>query len=204
MNDNYFYEYANMLERVLSTAHELKYSTAALEKLISYSPYFQKVEDDSDCFAPIITENQLIKEIFSEVRVDVGEIPVYNQCLWAAESYLHIQDRTGLTFETLFLYIPIAKMYEYFHIYHEMDFSQIINEFIRIYKEKSILDILCEKYGYSMKCVGEKTDIPYETLLSFKQRKRDISKANYETVYKLSKIFHIRSESIAEIKNNNF
>ena len=204
MNNVYFSEYANMLERVLSAAYELKYSTVALERQISYSTYFQKIENDKDDFAPIITENQLIKEIFTDTKVDISSIPVYNQCLWAAESYLHIQGKTSLTFEAIFLYIPIVKMYQYFALYHEMDFSQITNEFLRLYKEKSVLSILGKKYCYSMKYIGEKTSISYDTLLSFKQRKRDISKANYETVYKLSRLFRVRTESIAEIKNSEY
>lgn len=203
MNTIYFNEYANNLERVLSTAHVIRYSLGALERQISYSPYFQKVEDDSD-FPPIITENKIIKEIFPEININLDDIPVYNQCLWVADSYLRIQEKTGLIFEAIFLYIPIEKMYQYFPIYHEMDYSQIVSEFIRLFKSKSVLSILSKKYCLSMKDVEKATNIPYETLLSFKQRKRDISKANYETVYKLSKIFHIRSESIAEIKNNNF
>ena len=204
MNTIYFNEYANNLERVLSVAHVTRYSLGALERQISYCTYFQKIEDDGGDFAPIITENKLMKEIFPEISVDLDNTPVHNQCLWAAESYMRIQEKTGLTFEAIFLYIPIEKMYQYFPIYHEMDYSQIVSEFIRLFKSKSVLSILSKKYCLSMKDVAKATNIPYETLLSFKQRKRDISKANYETVYKLSKIFHIRSESIAEIKNNNF
>ena len=50
-----------------------------------------------------------MKEIFPEISVDLDNTPVHNQCLWAAESYIRIQEKTGLTFEAIFLYIPIDK-----------------------------------------------------------------------------------------------
>ena len=203
MNTIYFYEFVNRLERVLSVAYEVKYSLGALERQISYCVYFQNIEEGAG-FELVTTENKLMKEIFPEITINLDNVPVHNQCLWAAESYLHIQENTGLTFEAIFLYIPIEMMYQYFSIYHEMDFSQIVDEFIKLFKKKSVLSVLSKKYGFSMREVAKATDISYETLLSLKQRKRDISKANYEMVYKISKFLHVRASTLAELNNNNY
>ena len=203
MNTIYFYEFVNRLERVLSAAYEAKYSLGALERQISYCTYFQNIEEGAG-FELVTTENKLMKEIFPEITIILDNVPVHNQCLWVAESYLHIQENTGLTFEAIFLYIPIEMMYQYFSIYHEMDFSQIVDEFIKLFKNKSVLSALSKKYGFSMREVAKATNISYETLLSLKQRKRDISKANYEMVYKISKFFHVRASTLAELNNNNF
>lgn len=203
MNTIYFYEFVNRLERVLSVAYEVKYSLGALERQISYCVYFQNIEEGAG-FELVTTENKLMKEIFPEITINLDNVPVHNQCLWAAESYLHIQENTGLTFEAIFLYIPIEMMYQYFSIYHEMDFSQIVDEFIKLFKKKSVLSVLSKKYGFSMREVAKATNISYETLLSLKQRKRDISKANYEMVYKISKFLHVRASTLAELNNNNY
>lgn len=200
MNTNYLYEYVNKLERILSIAYEYKYSLGAVEKMISYSSFFQNIEKDGGSYAPITSEAALIKELFPDLNTDYDSVPTYNQCLWAAESYLRIQGKTGLTFECIFLYIPISKMYEYFPLYHEMDFSQIVQEFERLYKEKSVIAVLLDKYGYPLKEVSLKAKIPYDTLFGFKQRKRDISKANFETLYRLSRVFNVRMETISEVK----
>ena len=199
MNSQYLYEYANTFERVLSVAYEYNFSTPALERLISYSPYFQGIEKDNKGPAPIINDGDLVKDFFPNFKKDLLEVPSYNQCLWAAESFLRIQGETGLTFECIFLYIPISKMYEYFYLYHEMDFSHIIMEFNRLFKEKSVLEILIEKYHYSLNDIAEQINISYETLSSLKRRRRDIKKASIELVIKLSQIFNVRIETIAEI-----
>ena len=198
MNSQYLYEYANIFERVLSTSYEYNYSTSAIERLISYSSFFQSIEKDNNGFAPIISESALINSFFPNLKKDLSEIPSYNQCLWAAESFLRIQGETGLTFECIFLYIPISKMYEYFPLYHEMDFSHIIKEFKRLYALRSAFDILVDKYHYSLKDIAKRVSVSYDLISSLKNRRRDIKKTNVDIAIKLSLIFNVRVETIAE------
>ena len=199
MNSQYLYEYANVLERVLSVGYECNYSTPAIERLISYSSYFQGIENDGDGFAPITTEAALIHSFFPDFKTDLMKVASYNQCLWAAEGFLRIQGETGLTFECIFLYLPINKMYEYFPLYHEMDFSHIIEEFKRLFDERSALGLLIEKYHYSLTDVAKRIGASYDMLSSLKQRRRDIKKASVEVVARLSRVFKVRMETISEI-----
>ena len=198
MNSQYLYEYANIFERVLSTSYEYNYSTSAIERLISYSSFFQSIEKDNNGFAPIISESALIKSFFPNFKKDLSDIPVYNQCLWVAEAFLRIQGETGLTFECIFLYIPIKTMYEYFPLYHEMDFSHIIKEFKRLYLENSALGLLIERYHYSLMDIAKRVGVSYDLISSLKNRRRDIKKTNVDIVIKLSLIFNVRVETIAE------
>ena len=89
-------------------------------------------------------------------------------------------------------------MYEYFPLYHEMDFSHIIKEFKRLFEEKSALGLLIEKYHYSLTDIAKQTGISYDLLSSLKQRRRDIKKTSVEVVARLSRIFNVRIETIAE------
>lgn len=199
MNNQYLFEYTSVLESILSVGYKHKYVTSSLERLISYSSYFQNIEKDDRGFAPIANDVALIKDFFPNLKIDLLSMPRYNQCLWSAESFLRIQGETRLTFECIFLYIPIDKMYEYFPLYHEMDFSHIIKEFKRLFAEKSALALLIEKYRYSLNDIAQRTGLSYNVLSSLKQRKRDIKKANVEIVTKLSQLFNVRIETIAEI-----
>ena len=198
MNSNYLFEYINLFERVLSAAYQYKYHLPSVEHGIAYSPFFQSIERN-DNGAPIIDEQTLIKQVLPELDINTMDVKTYNQCLWAAESYIRIQKETGFTFELIFLYLPIKKMYQYFDIYHEMDFSQIIEEFNRLYSEQSILSILVSNYKYSIKEISDISKISYETIYSLKQRKRDVKKANVESIIILSSILHVRVETLSEI-----
>ena len=96
------------------------------------------------------------------------------------------------------MYIPINKMYEYFPLYHEMDFSHIIKEFKRLFNEKSVLGLLIEKHRYSLTDISKNIDISYDMLTSLKNRRRDIKKTSVEVAIKLSQVFDVRIETITE------
>ncbi len=198
MNDNYIFDYINLLERVLSYGYKNNYSLKAVERMISYSSFFQSIEKENR--SSIITDNALITQLFDVKEVDMESIPVFNQCLWSAESYMRIQKETSLTFEAIFIYLPLKKMYDFFPLYHEMDFLHIIEVFKNLYSKQSILSLLLNEYGFTLKDVSEKTDIPYDTLYSIKQRRRDVNKTSYETIYKLANVFKVRMETISETK----
>ena len=200
MNSTYLYDYTNLFERVLSVGYCLCYCTSAIERAISYSSFFQKVENDKDTFAPIIVDSLLVKEIFPEYDVNLLTTPIYNQCLWAAEAYLRIQGESQLTFEAIFLYIPIAKMYGFFPLYHEMDFSHIVQLFFELYRQKSVLSLLIEKYGYTIVDISKASSVSYETLYSLKQRRREMKKVNVDTVRTIANILRVRIETLAELK----
>ena len=200
MNSNYFYEYVDLLERVLSVAYYNKYSNRMVERVISYSSFFQKIEKEKDDYASIIDDTSLVKSLFNDENISLVDIPTYNQCLWAAESYLHIQQETRLTFEAIFLYIPIDVMYNYFPIYHEMDFTQIVEEFKRLYKKRSVFDILLDNYKYAVKYISDNISVSCDALYSYKQRRRDIKKMGAESAYLLANTFKVRVETILELK----
>lgn len=199
-SSNYFYEYVNLLERVFSFAYENFYSYGMVERNISYSSFFQELERSNLEKSPIIEEERLIKSIFNEENFDLMKIRSYKECMWIAESYMRIQQQTRLTFEAIFLYIPIKKMYEYYQLFHEMDFSQIVDEFSSLYEKESALSLLLSRFDYSVKYVSRKTGIPYDSLFSYKQRRRDIKKINADSACLLSSILKVRVETLLELK----
>ena len=200
MNNNYLYDYVQPFERILSFAYKNKYSYEMVEHVISHSSFFQRIESDKNNYPPIVDELSLIKDLFNTSTIDLTELPSYNQCSWAAESYLRIQDKTKLTFEAIFLFIPIKKMFEYFSLFHEMDFTQIVDEFNRLYAQNSVLELLLVKYNYSLKYISQKIGLPYDTLFSYKQRRRDIKKMSAESAVMLANIFRVRVETLLELK----
>lgn len=203
MNSTYLSEYISLFSHVLSYGYTTKYSLNALERGISYSNFFQKIEVDHLSFPIYVSEIELLKEIYKTNNIDVNNLTTFNECIWAAESYLKIQYSTGLTFEAIFIYLPIEMMYQYYDIYHEMDFSQIINKFNRIYLSQSIFNVLIKKYHYSLKDISHELNISYETLKALKNRKRDIKKLDVSITHKLALFFNVRIETIAELSTKN-
>ena len=200
MNEYYLYEYANLLERVLSYGIKTLVTEDHLEKMIGRCEFFQTIEKSGEGYAPITNDETLIKILFPSNKIDLKDVPIYTMSLWASESYIRIQNYTKLSFEAIFLYMPLEYMYSLFPVYHEMDFSHIINLFLEKEKEKSVLEILCEKFGYKTKDVAKLTHIPYDTINSLKLRRRCFRKTNVEIAYKLASLFRVRIETISEIQ----
>ncbi len=200
MRDELFYDFAELFERVLSFAIDRKFSLDFVEKRISYSSFFRGIEIDDYTPVSLISDGQLIKSLFPFEKIDDLEIPVYNTSLWASEAYLWIQQKTHLTFEAIFIYIPIKEMLVLFNVYHEMDFSHIVELFCERKEKNTVLSILAKKYKYSMKDISEKTNIPYDSLISLKNRRRKISSLNIATLSKLAAIFNVRIETLAELE----
>ena len=197
MNRNHFYEYCSALEKVLSFGYRHGLATPYIEKQVSKSSYFQSIEDGG---SPLVADSDLLSSLFPEVRVSLTDAPIYSQCAWAGEAYMRIQADTGLTLEAIFLYLPIEEMYRLYPLYHEMDFSQVVAYFQQLYSETSVLGKLLKKYGYSLAYVSNLTGISYNVLNSLKRRRRDISKLAAQSIIPLAKAFHVRVETIAEIK----
>lgn len=147
---------------------------------------------------PFVDDYSLITKIFGEAPDDLANIPTYKESAWAAESYCHVQKETHLTFEAIFLYIPIKKMYEYFPLYHEMDFFHIVNEFSRLFFKESILSLLLDKREVSMKYISSETGMSYASIFSYKKRRRDIKKMSAEAACKLANILDVRIETLLE------
>ncbi len=201
MNSKYIDEYIALLERVIAVAYERSYSLISVERAISRSPFFQTIEKDHIGFAPITTDVELVKQIYANHDIDLSDIPYYKQCLWVSEAYLRILEKTKLTFEAIFLYIPIKRMFAYYHLYHEMDFTQIVDEFLRLYNDHSILDLLIKSRDYSLKEISNMINVSYDTLFSYKQRRRDIKKMEVQIALELANILRVRIETLIETTN---
>lgn len=183
------------LGEILSIAHHHKCATSAIESRIAHSTYFIAVEQNVDSPALYISPSRLINSIFYDIKVD-GKIELFNQTLWAAELYIRIQDKTHLTFEAIFLYLPLEKAYQMYQIFHEMDFSQAIKYFISLTKKNSILSMAMHKNKVDGYELAKYADLSYPTISALRQQKRDINKVQAKSLYKISRYLHLRIESL--------
>ena len=91
-------------------------------------------------------------------------------------------------------------MYALFDVYHEMDFSRIVEEFQRRFLLDSALGLLLDRYGCSLMDVSKATKIAYDVLYSVKKRRRAVQSMNVAATYAIAAFFRVRIETIAELK----
>lgn len=159
--------------------------TAALSKselikkleLKEYDDYFNK--ELTDIFFDI-TGNRINED---------NSYGVYNDAYWCGYSYFELQLRTQKPFTYIFLKLPLTKMVDIYTIYHEMDFSSLLEYFVRIRKEKTILRLLCEQRRTSLTKASYETGIGLATLAKYNADDGALYKASFQNVFRIAEFF---------------
>ena len=114
---------------------------------------------------------------------------IYNDAYWCGYQYFELHKSLHKPFSFIFLKLPLAKMIELYLIYHEMDFSSLLDYFDMVNKRKTILRLLCEQKGCSLTELSVKTGVNKATLSKYNASDDSIYKGSLENVYKIAKYF---------------
>ena len=145
MND---YEINNVRETfsrlfVLAVMNKMNFSafTSMLEKS-EYVNLIEKNEYNSLFDKPI---NSLFYEITGFMVSQDDSYGVYNDAYWSGQNYFDLHLKTNKSFSYIFLKLPFDKMMDIYTIFHEMDFTSLVDYFNKRCEEKTIVRLLCEK-----------------------------------------------------------
>jgi len=114
---------------------------------------------------------------------------IYNDAYWCGYQYFELHKSLHKPFSFIFLKLPLAKMIELYLIYHEMDFSSLLDYFDMVNKRKTILRLLCEQKGCSLTELSVKTGVNKATLSKYNASDDSIYKGSLENIYKIAKYF---------------
>ena len=127
----------------------------------------------------------------------------YNDAYWCGVCYFELFYEIKKSFSYLFLKLPLEKMLEMYKVYHEMDFSQLVEQFRIIEKETTILRLLCKSKGCTLKKISEKTMININTLVRYNSSDELLYKGSFQNIMKLVKYFDVPINLFVEEINNN-
>ena len=120
----------------------------------------------------------------------VASFGIYNDAYWCGYSYFELQQRLKKPFSYLFLKLPLSKMMDIYPIFHEMDFSALLEFFEKEKDKKTILRALCEQKRCSLSKVSAATGINQATLSKYNADDEALLKGSFQNVYKISKYFN--------------
>lgn len=159
--------------------------THALEK----SEFIKRIENNKydDYF------NKSIKDIYESVTGNMlGEdngFGVYNDAYWSAVSYFDLHLKTNKPFAYLFIKLPLNKMLNMYDVYHEMDFSALLERFNELEKEKTILRAICEEKHVSISKLSKGTGISVNTLSKYNASDNALYKASFQNIIEIAAFF---------------
>lgn len=116
---------------------------------------------------------------------------VFNDAYWCGYAYYDLFLRTKKPFAYIFLKLPLTKMVDIYSVYHEMDFSALLEYFAKLCEEKTILRILCENHKISLRKLSLLTGISLATLSKYNADDDSLYKASFQNVIKISNYFNV-------------
>ena len=119
----------------------------------------------------------------------------YSEFGWLGEMYIQLFLKFQVTFELLFIIIPLNDALNLYKLYHEMNFSKMNDVFTERVKF-TYLDNVIKYRKLSSDEISKKTGLSIATIKALRYGNRDISKVETKTLFKLAKVLRVKVESL--------
>ena len=195
--DDYICKYQEALTAVIYVGCKMNFSPFYIERSISYSKTFSEFEKSNVTLIAFSSIDETIKDIYhNDQRLCSNDYDIYDEYGWLGYIYIKLFFSLNTTFENLFVVLPIEDALAKYHIYHEMDFSQI-EDYVKTKFEYSYLNMHMKKQKISTSELAKASGVNESTIRAIRYGKRDPNKLDLINAMKLSEALHIKTESIA-------
>ena len=191
MNDYELDSLRETFSRLFVLAVRNKINFKAFTNMLSNSSFIDAIEKDkyNELFNKPI--EQLLFSITGYEPKEDNSYGVYNDAYWCGQNYFDLHIKTKKSFVYLFLKLPFEEMMNIYSIYHEMDFSSLVDYFHKKENEKTILRILCEEKRCSLNDLCKATSLSLNTLRKYNSSDDILYKASFQNIAKLIQYFDV-------------
>ncbi len=196
-NYDYLDKYQSVISYLIQNATEAGYAFPYIEKQIAYSKLIEEFENSNVTTIAFSSLESIYSTLFE--NNPFSDVSDYSNFGWLGFVYIDLFLKKKITFEALFLILPIEELLKKYPLYHEMDIAQLEDEIDELTKY-SLLDVIMKAKEVTTSILAEKTSIPYSTLSAIRFGKRDIDKVEFKTVNKIAKALNIKIESLSHLE----
>ena len=165
-----------------------KYSYGAIEERIVASPFANRLEKnffDSEESIEKVVEDAFGTKLKAEADISF-------RALFLAESYMKLFFSLNRSFEYLFLYWGLEDFACKYGVYHEMDFSNLEDDFLSSVRKAPLLRKLSLKKGIKLRDVARLSGISENTINKYAKDDRYLYSCSQENGYRLSRLFDVK------------
>ncbi len=183
------------LGRMLDFAvHNLKYDLSTFFELFIASSVANRFEYGDFTILAGKSGIELAYMVLDETGADYKRLPPRftagrSEEYWTGWALAYYQWLTAIKFSDIIRAVPIREVCALYSPYHEMDirhFADKMNELCLHRRTKTRLKQLRQLVGLSQRELAERSGISLRTIQQFEQRKRNINKAQIDTLLPLS------------------
>jgi len=180
-----------MFARLFVISVQNKINFFSFTKMLEKSKFVEMIEEDT--YSEYI--NKSLELIFFDITnktIDKdNSYGVFNDAYWCGYSYFELHQKTKRSFSLIFLKLPFSKMMDIYSIYHEMDFSSLLEYFYKLDEGVTILRALCKERGCSLPKLCLSTGINKSTLSKYNASDKALLSGSFQNIYRISKYFDV-------------
>ena len=176
------------LAALISYGIDNGYSYKSIEEHIVSSSFINELEHNQ--YNINLSIERVVEETYKIKLIHDANISFSS--LFLAESYYKLFLSINRSFEYLFLYWPLSNFVRKYDIYHEMDFSNLKNDFVKKVNETTLLKMLCKKKGFKLTDVALLLGINSHSLSKYYRSDSFLNGASLDTIHRLSLLFNVK------------
>lgn len=170
------------------------------------SGFAQQFENGTPRIVLGLSGAELVREIFNKIDGTI-ETPVLEAPLdkspeyWTGWILAYMQWKTSIPFEEITEYLPVENLRALYPTLHEAPEDKAVDVFASIYQARKTPTKLYKFRkikNYSQAKLAEKSGISLRSLQMYEQRRKNINKASFESIYALSRALNVRPENLYE------
>lgn len=187
----------DIFSRLFVLAIKVEMNLYSFTSLLERSIFIRYIEENkyNDYF------NNSVDDIFFNItglHSFIDSYGIFNDAYWSGKMYFDLFLNLKKSFSYLFLKLPLIKMLDLYNVYHEMDFSSLVDFFMEKGKEKTILKLLCINKHSTLTIVSSNTKIPLNTLKKYSLSDDILYKGSFQNIMKIKKYFDVPTSLFLE------
>ncbi|MBR1478599.1 MAG: helix-turn-helix transcriptional regulator [Lachnospiraceae bacterium] len=120
---------------------------------------------------------------------------------WTGWITAYFQWRSGISYNAIYDSIKPDEIMDMNGVYHEMDITSAYEEILRIVRERSMITRLKayrQRFNMSQSELAEKSGVSLRMIQNYEQRRKNINKAQGDTLLSLARALHCNMEELIE------
>ena len=195
LSDDYVTKYQDVLGYLIGRAVDEGYSPRHIEKMIAYSSTFSSLEKSDITEIAFSSKEALFDKIFETKNKPVFSYNPYDIYGWIGYIYIRLFFDLKITFEFLFIALPIDDAINMYHLYHEMDYQQLLQA-VKSRIVKTNLNTILENRAISSAKLASLSNVPLSTVVALRYGHRDINKTEAYSLLRIANVLKIKIESL--------
>ena len=195
VSDDYLEKYIEVFGYIFSRSFSEGYRSEYIEATLAKSQMINELENSNITTIAFSSCEKIYADLFPQYENNNQDYSPYSIYGWMGYIYVNIFLKFQVTFETIFIVLPLEKALSLYNLYHEMDITSVYQLFKESVKY-SYLDNIMNSRNVSSKNLAELSNVPFSTINSLRYGKRDINKLEGIKAYLLSSSLNIKMSSL--------